>query len=194
MKILGIAGSPRADGNTSLLVRSALKSCSERGAQTEFISLAGKEIQFCDNCDACAGGKNPCPKTDDVQEILDALERADGIIVGTPTYFGSVSGQLKTFFDRTLPLRRNNLRLSGKVGGAIAVGGSRSGGQEQAISDIHNWMMIHEMVVVSDKKTAHFGGISVARNPGDALNDVIGIETASNLGERVFEVLKKMTD
>jgi multimeric flavodoxin WrbA len=191
MKILGISGSPRKDGNTDLLVKEALKACAERGAETELISLAKKNIKFCDNCDACVGGKKPCPKDDDVRQILDAMAGADAIIIGSPTYFGSVSGQLKTLFDRTLPLRRNNNALSGKIGGAIAVGGSRNGGQENVIRDIQNWMMIQEMIVVADKKTAHFGGIAMGRNPGDALRDEVGVETVRNLGERVFEVLKK---
>ena len=193
MKILGISGSPRKDGNTNLLVKEALKVCAEKGAKTDFIGLAGKNIKFCDNCDACAGGKMPCPKEDDVQMILDAMEQADALIIGSPTYFGSVSGQLKTLFDRTMPLRRSNFRLSGKIGGAIAVGGSRNGGQENVICDIQNWMMIHEMIVVADKKTAHFGGIAVGRNPGDALKDDVGVATVRNLGERVFEVVKKTT-
>lgn len=188
MKVLGIAGSPRADGNTSLLVKEALKVCAEKGADTELITLAGKKIMFCDNCDACAGGKNPCPKHDDVKEILDAMAEADAIIIGSPTYFGGVSGQLKTLFDRTMPLRRKDFQLSGIVGGAIAVGGSRNGGQENVIRDIQNWMMIHEMIVVADRKTAHFGGIAVGRNPGDALKDETGLATVKNLGERVYDV------
>lgn len=166
MKILGISGSPRVDGNTSQLVKEALKTCSEKGANTQFISLAGKKIMFCDNCDTCAGGKTPCPKKDDTVPILDAMTQADAIIIGSPTYFGSVSGQLKTLFDRTIPLRKKNFTLSGKIGGAIAVGGSRNGGQENVVRDIQNWMLIHGMVVVADRETAHFGGIAVGRNPG----------------------------
>lgn len=192
MKILGISGSPRGEGNTSLLVKKALKACADKGAETEFIPLSKKKILFCDNCDACAGGKAPCPKTDDVQAILDSLARADAIIIGSPTYFGSVSGQLKTLFDRTMPLRRKNFQLSGKVGGAIAVGGTRNGGQENVIRDIQNWMMIHEMVVVADRKTAHFGGIAAARGPGDVLNDAPGIATAENLGLQVYEICSRM--
>jgi multimeric flavodoxin WrbA len=192
MKILGIAGSPRNNGNTEQLVREALKVCAGKGAETELISLAGKKIIFCDNCDACAGRKNPCPKDDDIKEILDAMAGADGIIIGSPTYFGGVSGQLKTLFDRTMPLRRKNFQLSGKIGGALAVGGSRNGGQENVIRDIQNWMMIHEMIVVADRKTAHFGGIAMGRNPGDALMDETGVATVKNLGERVYDVSSRM--
>ena len=62
--------------------------------------------------------------------ILEKMIKAHGLIIGSPTYFASISGKLKALFDRTLPLRRDNFKLKGKVGGAIAVGGSRNGGQE----------------------------------------------------------------
>jgi len=120
------------------------------------------------------------------------MRNADALIVGTPTYFASVSGRLKSFFDRTIPLRRNGMMLSGKVGGAIAVGGSRNGGQEKAVSEIVDWMLLHEMLVVSDKKTAHFGGIAVGRESGDALKDDVGVATAVNLSEKIVETLVRL--
>lgn len=193
MKVLGISGSPRTDGNTSLLVKKALETCKNKGAETEYISLSGKKILFCDNCDACTEKTGyKCPKKDDAAAILEAMTKADAIIIGSPTYFASVSGQLKTLFDRTLPLRRNGLQLSGKTGGAIAVGGSRNGGQENVIRDIQNWMLVHEMMIIPDKKTAHFGGIAVARNSGDALKDETGLATVENLALNIYERTEKM--
>jgi multimeric flavodoxin WrbA len=193
IKILGISGSPRKEANTDTLVKKALDACKKNGADTEFISLAGKEIKYCDYCDACTEKTGyTCPKTDDVAGILEAMKAADAIIIGSPTYFASVSGQLKTLFDRTLPLRRNAFQLSGKVGGAIGVGGSRNGGQENVVRDIQNWMLVHEMIVVGDKKTAHFGGISVARRPGDAEKDELGLTTSENLGIKVYETVSRI--
>lgn len=192
-KILGINGSSRKDGNTSVLVKNALQSCKSRGAETQLIDLAGKDIGYCTDCNNCiAENSYKCPKKDDVEQILEAMTKADAIIIGSPTYFASVSGQLKTLFDRTLPLRRNGLQLAGKVGGAIAVGGSRNGGQENVVRDIQNFMMVHEMVVVSDKKTAHFGGIAVARKTGEAEKDETGLATAENLGIKVYETVSRM--
>ena len=191
--VLGISGSPRKDGNTSTLVKKALAACKSRGAETQLIELAGKDIKYCTDCNNCIEENGyRCLKKDDVESILESMKKADAIIVGSPTYFASVSGQLKTLFDRTLPLRRNGMALSGKVGGAISVGGSRNGGQENVIRDIQNWMMVHEMVVVSDKKTAHFGGISVARRLGDAEKDETGLTTAENLGIKVYETVSRM--
>lgn len=189
ISILGISGSTRKGGNTTDLVKKALEACKDKGAEIELIDLSDKEILFCDYCNACtAETKYSCPKEDDVSAILESMKAADGIIVGSPTYLASVSGKLKTLFDRTIPLRRNDFRLSKKVGGAIAVGGSRNGGQEYVIKDIHNWMLVHGMVVVSDQKYSHFGGIAVARKQGDALLDETGVATSVNLGLQVYEV------
>jgi multimeric flavodoxin WrbA len=188
-KVLGISGSPRK-GNTDALVKKALEVCREGGLETDFISLADFNVVYCDDCNFCRTDYG-CSKDDGVQEILDKMESADALIIGSPTYFGSVSGKLKSLFDRTLPMRRHGFKLSGKIGGAIAVGGSRNGGQEFVIQTIHHWMLIHGMVVVSDRKTSHFGGISVARNPGDALADSEGMETVRNLSENIIKTLLK---
>ncbi|MBI5061482.1 MAG: flavodoxin family protein, partial [Candidatus Aenigmarchaeota archaeon] len=156
--------------------------------ETELVFLGDKKIEFCSGCGKCP----PCPKDDDVQGVLEKMKSADGIIVGSPTYYGSMSGQLKTFFDRTHPLRRGGFLLKGKVGGVIAVGGSRNGGQEKVIEGIHSWMFIHDMVVVTDTETAHFGGIVQGRNLGDAEKDEWGMKTVRNLGRRVAEVAMQL--
>jgi len=116
------------------------------------------------------------------------LESADGVVFGSPVYFGGVSSQMKAFMDRTRYLRRKGA-LKDKVGGAIAVGASRNGGQETTIQMIHNFFFIQEMIVVSDAKTAHYGGTGWS---GDAKEDEYGSETARNLGLHVAEVAKKL--
>jgi len=192
MKILGISGSPRKGSNTSILVKRALNVCEKEGFETEFISLANFKIEFCDDCGYCNEKNNfRCSKEDDVEKILEKMIKADGLIIGSPTYFASISGKLKALFDRTLPLRRDNFKLKGKVGGAIAVGGSRNGGQEFAIREIQNWMLLHNILVVSDEKTAHFGGICTGRKEGDVLNDKVGLKTVENLALNICKTLKR---
>jgi len=193
MKILGISGSPRKGGNTDILVNRALEICRKNRLDTEFISLADREINYCMACYHCSKKNNfRCIQDDDVPEILRIMENSDAIIIGSPTYFASVSGKLKSLFDRSLPLRRNNFRLSGKIGGAIAVGGSRNGGQEFVCRDIHNWMLLHEMIVVADRTTAHFGGIAVGRVPEDVQNDSTGLETVDNLALNILKALERI--
>ncbi|WP_456472388.1 flavodoxin family protein [Methanocaldococcus sp.] len=189
MKILGISGSPRAEGNTAYLVKLALEEAKKLGAEVEFISLAGKELNPCIACNACKeSGK--CVIVDDVEEILDKMLKADGIIIGSPVYFGGVTAQLKMLMDRSRPLR-SGFQLKNKVGGAISVGGSRNGGQETTIQQIHNFYLIHSMIVVGDAEpTAHYGGTGVGRGPEDCKEDRDGIETAKNVGKKVAEVVK----
>ena len=188
MKVVGICGSPRAKGNAAYLLGVALGECKKAGLDTELIELAGKKIGFCGGCAACP----PCHVKDDMQKIYPKLGGADAIIVASPTYFGGPTGLLKTFMDRTLTLRRDNFKLRGKVGAVIAVGGSRNGGQENVCRDILNWMLIHDMTVVGDgAPTAHFGGIVVARNPGEAAKDEAGLKTVAGVGRRVAEELAR---
>ncbi|MFH0860558.1 MAG: flavodoxin family protein [Candidatus Altiarchaeota archaeon] len=188
-KVLGVSGSHR-HANTDELVKRALEYCGKKGLETEFIPLADLEVGYCTDCGVCRTGFE-CSIDDDVFPVLEKMSKADGMIVGSPVYFSSVSGKLKALFDRTLPLRRNGMMLSGKVGGAVAVGGSRNGGQEFTVRDIQNWMLLQEMTVVGDVKTAHFGGIVHGRNPGDWEKDGIGLETVDNLAENIVRSLKR---
>jgi multimeric flavodoxin WrbA len=193
MKVLGISGSPRRGGNTEQLVSKALAHCKDYGAKVSFIALSEQKVEHCSGCNSCREPPNACVQEDDVSAILSEMKSANAIIIGSPTYFSQVSGKLKSFFDRTLPLRVGGFLLSGKVGGAVVVGGSRNGGQEFVCRDIQNWMLIHEMIVVADERTAHFGGICVGRNPEDALKDEVGLKTVENLAKRVCSVTKKIT-
>lgn len=187
VKIIGIMGSPRTDGNTSFLVETALKSAEEAGADTEFINLASLNLEPCVACDICKA-TGECAIYDDMREITEKLIEADGMIIGSPVYFGSVTSQLKMLIDRSRPLR-GSFKLRNKVGGAIAVGGSRNGGQESTIGTIHDFLLIHDAVVVGDgAPMAHYGGTGVGGPKGDTKLDEVGLETSKNLGKRVAEL------
>jgi multimeric flavodoxin WrbA len=189
MKVVGLVGSPRK-GNTYFLVSLALKECEEMGLETELLHIGAMNISPCRACDLCKK-EDKCVINDDFQEVAEKVEKADGIIIGSPVYFGCVSSQLKAFMDRTRYLRRKEL-LKDKIGGAIAVGGSRHGGQENVLHQIHNFFLIHGMLVVGDEKTMHFGCAAVGREKDDAEKDEEGKETAKNLGRHLAQVLIKM--
>lgn len=190
MKIIGFVGSPR-DGNTKKLTEAALLAAKEAGVQTEMVHVGRMNIAPCRACDACKKAGR-CVIEDDFQKVEGLLASADGVIFGSPVYFGGVSAQMKAFMDRTRTLRRKNA-LKDKVGGAVAVGASRNGGQETTIQQIHNFFFIQEMIVVSDISTAHYGGTGVAGAGQDVAEDDFGMETARNLGVHVAEVVKKLT-
>ena len=122
VKILGISGSPRKSGNSEILLRRALDGARELGADVELLRVADKQINACNGCEACRDtGK--CPIDDDMQAIYGKLLEANGIIFATPVYFWGMTGQLKSFIDRTYALAFPEIRLRGKVGGVIVVAG-----------------------------------------------------------------------
>ena len=153
MKIIGISTSPRKDGNTAFIVKKALETI--ESCKTEYISLAEDEIKPCNSCNACKE-KPECVIKDGMEKIYKLLRETDGIIIGSPVYFGNMSAQCKALIDRTLVLRRHKMALKNKVLGVLAVGRSRNGGQELTAISIHNAFLIHECIIVSDQVTAHF--------------------------------------
>lgn len=184
MMVLGISGSPKRAGNTEFLLGEALAVAKERKLDTQKLLCSDLNVLFCNDCGDCSKGK-PCYIEDDMTEILAALQKADGIIVASPVYFGCISAQLKAVFDRTIPLRRQGLKLKDKVGCAISVGGARNGGQEKTIEAIHSWMHIHGMIVVGDD--SHFGGIAVR----PAAEDRIGRKTVVSSVNKLCNLLER---
>lgn len=191
VKIIGIIGSPRRGSNTEIHVKKALESAENAGADTEIINLAMAEIEPCIACDICKN-TGECAIYDDMREITDKLQEAQGIIIGSPVYFGNVSSQTKIFMDRSRPLRID-FKLKDKVAGAISVGASRNGGQETTISAIHQFLLIQDTIIVGDgAPMAHYGGVGVSGAAGDASDDEIGLETSANLGKRVAELAERL--
>ncbi len=184
MNILGISGSPRADGNTAFAVKHALSVLAEQGAVTRYLSVANKTIEPCLACITCRR-EGVCVHDDDMLEFLEAWRWCDGVIIGSPVYFGSVTGSLKNMLDRTF-LLRNEFELAGKIGGAIACGGIRSGGVELTLQSIHAFMLIHDMLVIGDGQPyVHLGATVI----GEAGDDVFGIETVGNLARNLWRKL-----
>ena len=111
------------------------------------------------------------------------------IVVGTPVYFANMSSLCKSFLDRCGMFRKDNFALSGKVGGVLAVGGARNGGQELTIQSVQAALLCQEMIVVGDgRPTAHFGATLWNNGDDDLSDDEFGLTTAKNLGRRVAEV------
>ena len=184
-------GSPRKNSNTEILLKKALEAAEDAGAETEIINLGNAEIEPCIACDICKS-TGECAIYDDMREITRKLENAQGIIIGSPVYFGNVTSQMKMFMDRSRPLRID-FKLRDKVAGAISVGASRNGGQETTISAIHEFLLIHDAIIVGDgAPMAHYGGTGVGGTAGDIQEDQMGLETSSNLGRRIAELTIKL--
>ena len=205
-KILGISGSPRR-ANTDFLLEEALQAAEAGGrVVTERVYLRDLEIKFCIGCFRCFD-KNPNPygcqvHRDSMDEIIPKLKECHGLLIATPVYFGQVSGQMKTFMDRTEPLHRSTqgqwkCGLRNKVGGALVVGGNRNGGLEATLQAIHHFFLIHDMIIVGtgpDERPGCYLGAAGTTHPkrGRIKNaveeDELGVRAARILGRRVAEV------
>ncbi|HOO71102.1 MAG TPA: flavodoxin family protein [Spirochaetota bacterium] len=185
MRVLGISGSPRKNGNSERMLDYCARFFNDQGIDFETFLVSETAIGPCVHCDFCK--KNDyCSKDEKANELNTLLSGCDAVIMVTPVYFGSMSGQMKCIIDKTLPLRRNGFQLKGKPGAAIAVGGSRNGGQELAIRDVHAWMFIHGMLVVGDN--SHFGGTVYA--PFE--DDDIGRETVNGTLTALADIIKRL--
>lgn len=192
MKIIAVACSPRKGKTTKAALEVCLAAAREvgDGIETELLELAGLSVNGCIACGKCNDGL-VCTHDDGFMSLVPALSSADlmGLIVGTPVYLGSMTSQCKAFLDRSVMFRRNGFLFRNKVGGALAVGGVRNGGQELTVQAIHAAMLCQDMVVVSDgRPTAHFGAALWSGGDQGVADDDVGLETARNLGRRVAEV------
>lgn len=100
MKVIGINGSSRKDGNTAIIIRTIFEELNKRGIETEFIQLADVDIEPCRACFACKGKGNCVFRKDGFAEVFSKIVGADGIILGSPVYSADVSSRMKALLDR----------------------------------------------------------------------------------------------
>ena len=148
MKVFGICASPR-NGTTEYVLREALKILESHDFETEIFTCHAKDLKPCLHCDYCLENKK-CIIQDDMGEVYENLQDADGIILATPVQSGSVSSNLSIIMDRTRALEAIDYNLlRGKIGMSIAVGGDRTGGQDFAHLSNVTYFMIHGIIPVS---------------------------------------------
>ena len=146
--ILGISGSPRKMA-TEHILGEALKMLGEKGFQTELFTVRAKSLSACRHCDYCLKNKE-CIVKDDMQKLYPLIREAEGYVIATPVYNGSMSAQTKIVIDRTrATLAADPKALRHKPGMAVAMGGDRMGGQELALQQIHTFYILNGMLPVS---------------------------------------------
>jgi multimeric flavodoxin WrbA len=146
--IVGICGSPRRQA-TEHVLREALNMLENKGFQTEFFTVRGKNIGFCEHCDYCLREKE-CKLKDDMYTLYPLLRDANGLVIATPVYNGGISAQTKAIMDRCRALFAADKNVfSNKIGMAIAVGGDRAGGQELAILQIIAFYVLNGAIPIS---------------------------------------------
>ena len=148
MKVFGICASPR-NGTTHYVLTHALDVLESHGFETEMFACQAKDIKPCMHCDYCLENKK-CIIQDDMADVYENLQEADGIILATPIQSGSISSNLSAIMDRTRALEAIDYNLlRGKIGMSIAVGGDRTGGQDFAHLANISYFMIHGIIPVS---------------------------------------------
>jgi multimeric flavodoxin WrbA len=146
--IVGICGSPRKQA-TDYVLHEALDMLEDKGFQTSFFGIRGKDISPCRHCNYCLK-KQECIIKDGMYDVYDLIREAEGIIMASPCYNGGISAQLKSVMDRTRAMGAVNIDfLKEKVGMAIAVGGDRMGGQELVIQQIITFYILNGAIPVS---------------------------------------------
>jgi multimeric flavodoxin WrbA len=192
MLVVGVNGSPNRFGETRQLLDEVLKACEAGGAKTEVIqaqeALEGQDRAYCEDC------ASPCPGTClEVQNLADAydlLKDADALVVGSPVYFGTVSAQLKAFFDKSRLLRKEK-GLVGKPAGAVSVGNARFGGQETCVRAIHDILLVHGMLIVGDASRETGAGHQGACGQRPVSEDAFALQRAKVLGQGLVEAAGK---
>jgi multimeric flavodoxin WrbA len=187
MKVLAISGSPRPAGNTWLLLAEALKALEAQGISTEYLSLHDKQILPCRACLKCAEDKNRCAQEDDFMPVYEAMSAADGLIVGSPVYFGSATPNLMALLDRAgYVARQGDNPFYRKVGTPIVV--ARRAGVNFTYAQLQLWFCITGMFVPGSS----YWPIAYGLNPGDAAGDAEGLKTITDLADNMAWLLKKL--
>ncbi len=189
MKVLAINGSGRKDGNTADMLGIALGELEKESIETEMIQLAGNAIRGCTACRACARNLDKkCVMDDDiVNDCIDKMIQADGIILGSPTYFANITAEMKALIDRVgLVTRCNGFLLRRKAGAAVVA--VRRGGSIAAFDSINHLFLISEMIVPG----SIYWNLGFGMDPGDVLKDEEGVKTMKVLGENMAWLLKKI--
>lgn len=187
MRVLGIVCSPRKGGNTEILVREALEAARQAGAETEIILVTDKNIAPCDGCDACIK-TSVCKIKDDMQPIYEELEKADGIIFGTPSYFINVSAQAKAIMDRTYALLFTR-KLRGKVAAVIVA--ARRVGVGQIFSIMYSFFNVHRMVIAGGGAGYGIEKGDVREGPGMGYGSK-AVDEARSVGKSVIRLATQL--
>jgi len=179
-------GSPRKGGNTEICLRRVQTGLEAAGISTELVPIAELKIEPCRACYGCEG-KGRCIQEDDLNDMIAKMVAADGIIIGSPTWFGSVTGWVKNLIDRAgFVSRMNGHMYRWKVGApVIAV---RRGGAVQVYNEIISFFAINHFYMVGSS----YWNFAFGLEPGDCLRDAEGLRTMDDLAANMAHLLKAL--
>jgi multimeric flavodoxin WrbA len=191
VKVLGISGSARKGGNTAQLIEAVFAPLREAGIECELIELAGKDVRGCTACQKCAEmhDRQCHGRRDFVNELLPKIWEADGIILGSPTYFADLTPELKALIDRTgYVAMRNGALLTRKVGAAVVA--VRRGGGIHVFDSINHLFAISQMVTVGST----YWNLGYGREKGEVQGDAEAMRNMENLGQNMAWLLGRIAE
>ncbi len=191
MLVVAFNGSPRRNGNTATMLKLALAELEAAGVRTELVQLGGLHLRGCRACFGCAARKDGrcAVRDDELNSLLERMLDADGIIIGTPTYFADVSTEVKALIDRAgLVARVNGNLFKRKLGAAVVA--VRRGGSIHAFDTINHLFLISEMIVVG----SNYWNLGIGREPGEVVEDAEGVDTMQTLGRNMAWLLERVAD
>ncbi|MDD5349861.1 MAG: flavodoxin family protein [Chthoniobacteraceae bacterium] len=189
MKVIAINGSPRAGGNTEYLLKKVLEPIAEAGIETELIQIGGKPVRGCLGCYQCRKNKNKrCSNnTDIVNECIAKMIEADGMILGSPTYFADMTSEMKALVDRAgFVAKANDDLFSRKVGAAVVA--NRRGGAMSVLDSINHLFLISRMIIPGST----YWNFGVGLQKGDVANDEEALENMKDLGGSIAWLLQSL--
>ena len=189
MKVIAFNGSARKDGNTAILINQVFSELEKQDIETEMIQFSGQKIRGCIACYKCFENKDQrCSVKDDVvNDCIEKMLQADGIILASPTYFADVSSELKALIDRAgLVAKANSDMFKRKAGAAIVA--VRRGGSIHAFDTINHFFLISQMVIPGSS----YWNMGFGLEKGDSKKDEEGLQTMATLGRNMAWLLKKI--
>jgi multimeric flavodoxin WrbA len=191
VKVTAFNGSARRNGNTSSLIKTVFSELEAQGIATELHQLAGKDARGCIACYKCFAKKDrQCHgRNDFINECIEKMDNADGVILGSPTYFADVTPEIKALMDRAgLVAKANGDMLRRKVGAAVVA--VRRAGSIHVFDSLNHFFFIGQMVVPG----ASYWNVGRGREPGEVEDDEEGIRTMEVLGKNMAWLLTKLND
>jgi multimeric flavodoxin WrbA len=189
MKVTAFNGSPRTEGNTSILIGHVFEALEKEGIETELVNVGGGKIRGCIACYRCFASKDQrCAVTDDIaNNCVEKMLASDGIIIGSPTYFAALTPETKALIDRCgMVARANGDMLRRKAGAAVVA--VRRGGAINVFDTINHFFTIGQMIIPGSS----YWNVGIGRNIGDVEADEEGIKTMQTLGENMAWLLKRI--
>ena len=187
MKIVAFNGSPKKNGNTFHAIQMVAEELEKQGIETEILHVGNKAIRGCLACNQCAKKQNEqCVQdNDEVNEWIQKMKQADGIILGSPVHFSAIGGTMKSFLDRVFYVTGvNNGMLRHKVGASV-VAVRRSGGLP-TFNQLNNFLCYAEMLI----PTSNYWNVIHGTTPGEATQDEEGRQIMQTLGRNMAWLLK----